>query len=94
MALAPEACVGSTVAIDSKGKEAARSAAACEEEASPSWVERRDGEGEVAGVAAAVAAVDAVAAMAVAVAAVCVVACEVAVTGASPMEAIAKVPPK
>ena len=94
MAPAAKPGVGSAAAIDSRGKVAARSAAACEEEASPSWVARVDGEGEVTGVAAVVAAMAAVATAAVAVAIISIAACVVAVTGASPEEAITEAPPK
>ena len=66
MAPAPELGVGSAMAIDGRGKVAARFTAACEEEASPSWVARMDGEGEVVGAAAVMAIVVATAAVAVA----------------------------
>ena len=78
------------MAIDGRGKVAASFTAAHEEEASPSLVARVDGEGEVAGVVAAVAAMTVVAAVAVAAAAVSVA----VVMGASPVEAIAVAPPK
>ena len=88
---APESAAGSAMAIDGRGKVAARSAAAYEDEASASLVARLGGEGVVTGAAAAVAAV---AAAMVVIVVISVIAGIHAVTGASPVEAIVVAPPK
>ena len=82
------------MAIDGRGKIAARSAATCEDEASASLVAMLDGGGVVVGAATAVAAIATVAAATVVVVAVSVAACVDAVKGASPVEAIAVAPLK
>ena len=94
MMTAPESVAGSDVAMDGRGKLAARSAAACEEEASTSLEVVLAGGGVDVGVVAAVDAIAAATAVAVVVVAVSGAACTDAVMRASPVEAIAVAPPK
>ena len=86
----PESAAGCAKAMDGKGKEAARSVAAWEEEASPSWVTGWVGDDWAARVVVAIFVMVAVAAAVAAVAAASFSVCEIAIGGASPVEAIAK----
>ena len=88
----PESAAGSAIAMDGKGKLAARSVAACEEEASASLEAVLVGGGVVVEAAAAVVAVAAVAAAVVVVVVVSGAACADAVRGVFLMEAIVVAP--